>query len=68
MITEAKLDYSFPTMQFNVEGRYAFRLDRKKYGSGILLYVQDKIPSKLIPMRNSTIENFLIQFNLRKKK
>ena len=68
MITETKSDYSFPTMQFNVEGHYAFRLDRKKYGSGILLYVQDKIPSKLIPMRNSTIESFLIQFNLRKKK
>ena len=68
MITETKLDYSFPAMQFNVEGRCAFRLDRKKYGSGILLYVRDKIPSKLIPMRNSTIESFLIQFNLRKKK
>ena len=27
MITETKLDDSFPTMQFNIEGYYTFRLD-----------------------------------------
>ena len=32
MITETKLDDSFPTMQFNIEGHYIFRLDRNEYG------------------------------------
>ena len=68
MITETKLGDSFPTMQFNIEGYYTFRLDRNEYGGGILLCVQDDIPSKFISMKNSTIEGFFIELNLRKKK
>ena len=37
-------------------------------GGGILPYVRDDIPSKFIPMKNSTIESFFIELNLRKKK
>ena len=58
MITETKLDDSFPTMQFNIEGYYTFRLDRNEYGGGILLYVQDDIPSKLIPMKTLPLKVF----------
>ena len=68
MITETKLDDSFLTMQFNIERYYTFRLDLNKYGGGILLYVPDEIPSKLIPMKNSTIEGFFMELNLRRKK
>ena len=56
MITETKLDDSLPTMQFNIEGYYTFRLDRNEYGGGILLYVRDDIQS------------FFIELNLRKEK
>ena len=68
MITETKLDDSFPTMQFNIEGYYTYRLDRNEYGRSILLYVRDEIVSKFIPMKNSTIEGFFIEMNFRKKK
>ena len=61
MITETKLDYSFPTMQFNIERYHTLGLDRSKYGSGMLLYVRDNIPSKFIPMKNATIESFFIE-------
>ena len=61
MITETKSDDSFPTMQFNIERYHTFGLDRNKYGGGILLYVRDDIPSKFIPMRNSTIESFFMK-------
>ena len=61
MITETKSDDSFPTMQFNIERYHTFGLDRNKYGGGILLYVRDDIPSKFIPMRNSTIESFFME-------
>ena len=68
MITEIKLDDSLPTMQFNIEGYHTFRLDRNEYGGVILLYVRDDIPSKFIPIKNSIIEGFFIELNLRKKK
>ena len=55
-------------MQFNIEGYHTFRLVRNKYGGGTLIYVRDDIPSKFIPMKNSTIEGFFIELNLRKKK
>ena len=68
MIIKAKLDDSFPTMQFNIEGHHTFRLDRNEYGGGILVCVRDDIPSKFIPMKNSTIEGIFVKLNLRKKK
>ena len=43
-------------MQFHVEGYCIYRLDRNKYGGGILEYVQEDIPSKLIQMQSSVIE------------
>ena len=66
MITETKLDDSFPTTQFKIEEYHTFRLDQNEYGGGIALYVRDYIPSKFIPMKNS--EGFFIELNLRKKK
>ena len=54
MITETKLDDSFPTTQFKIEEYHTFRLDQNEYGGGIVLYVRDYIPSKFIPLKNST--------------
>ena len=59
---------SFPFMQFNIDGYTLCRADRSGSGGGILVYVQDDIPRKSIPMRNSTIESFSIESNLRKEK
>ena len=51
MISETKIDNSFPTMQFHIEGYCIYRLDRNKYGGGILVYVREDIPSKFIPSK-----------------
>ena len=64
MILETKTDNSFPTMQFLIEGYRIYRLDRNKYGGGILVYVRENIRSKLIPMQRSSIEGFFIELNL----
>ena len=49
MISETKLDDSFPEAQFHIEGfRAPFRLDRNKYGGGILLYVRNNINAILL--------------------
>ena len=40
MITETKLDDSFPASQFSIQDfRTPFRIDRNKNGGGILLYI-----------------------------
>ena len=68
MISQTKISDSFPTMQFRIEGYCVFRLDRNEYGSGILSYVREDIPSKLTPMKNCSIEAFFTELNLRGKK
>ena len=68
MISETKTDNSFPAMQLLIEKNCVFRLDRNEYGDGILVYVREDIPSKLIPMKNRSIESFFIEQDLRTKK
>ena len=49
MISETKLNYSFPEAQFYIEGfRTPFRLDRNKHGGGVLLYVRNNINAILL--------------------
>ena len=70
LITETKIDDSFPVSQFCIEGfSTPFRLDRNAHGSGILLYVREDIPTKLIKSTKfeKHIENLFIEINLRKK-
>ena len=49
MVSETKLDSSFPQAQFRIEG-YAppFRYDRDSHGGGILLFIREDIPTKII--------------------
>ena len=68
MTLETKLDEPFPSMQFNIDGYNIFRSDRNAKGGGILVYVPDDIPCKLIPMCKSAIEGFFIDLKLREKK
>ena len=71
LITECKLDDSFPTAQFHMQGYSSpFRLDRNSYGGGILLYVREDIPAKPISNRSfdKDIEAMFVEINLRKKK
>ena len=68
LICETKLDSSFPRAQFQIHGfGEAYRFDRNKKGGGILLYIRDDIPSKLIESK-MTIEGLFVEINLRKKK
>ena len=49
MTTETKLDESFPIGHFFINGfSIPFRLDRDRNGGGILLYIRENIPSKLL--------------------
>ena len=70
VISESKLDGSFPTNQFLVDG-YAppFRLDRNKHGGGVLIYVRDDIPCKLLKSHYDAneFEGIFLEINLKKK-
>ena len=58
LISETKLDDSFPTAQF---------LDRCSNGGGILLYIRDDITSRLLSISNKT-ESIFAEINFSKKK
>ena len=70
-IQETKLDSSFPTQQFSLDGFSApYRLDRNREGGGILIYVREDIPSKQLSKHTFTksVEGLFIEINLRKTK
>ena len=67
LISETKINSSFPTVQFQIEGYTTYRLDRNANGGGILLYIREDIPSTLLNS-DMSIESFSIEINIRKKK
>ena len=64
LISETKINCSFPSVQFDLEG-YAtlYRLDRNATGGGILLYIREDIPSKLLNT-DVSIEGFFVEIGL----
>ena len=69
VISETKLDESFPEGQFKIPGfATSFRRDRNKFGGGIMVFVREDIPCKLISKETVDIEGIFIELNFRKKK
>ena len=69
LISETKLDETFPTRQFSIDGFTSpYRLDRNGFGGGLLAYVREDIPSKFIKTELSNREGFFTEINLRNKK
>ena len=66
LISETKIDSSFPTAQFQI-GYTTYRLNRNANGGGILLYIREDIPSTLLNF-DMSIESFYIEINIGKKK
>ena len=71
VLTETKLDNSFPTGQFCIEGfSTPLRLDRNRHGGGILIYIREDLPSKELVKHNfnNDIEGIFFELNLNKYK
>ena len=71
VLTETKIDASFPNAQFRIEGFSApFRLDRNKFGGVVLIYVREDIPCKQLTKHilPDNIEGIFVEINLRKTK
>ena len=71
IISETKIDDSFPCNQFRMEGyQEPFRIDRNLYGGGIILFIRDGVSCKEMknPALPSKVEGIFIELNLRKTK
>ena len=69
LISESKLDDSFPEGQFTIDGYHApFMFDRHGNGGGLLLYVREDIPAKVLHSDFPAAESFYAEIILHKKR
>ena len=70
VVSETKLDESFPMCQFEIDGfSTPFRIERNKEGGGIIIYIRSDIPCKMLKTQlPKDIEGSFIELNLRSKK
>ena len=69
VISETKLDESFPTNQFFMKGfTSTHRLGQNCNGGGILLHIREDIPSKPLSTERDLTEAFFFEINLHNKK
>ena len=70
MISETKLEETFLSNQFTIEGYMApIRVDRNGRGGGILLYIREDILARLLTTSlPKDFGRFFIELNLRKDK
>ena len=59
VISETKLDESFPNGQLKIQG-LPCRLDRSQFGGGIMVFVREDIPSRSLSL-NKSIESILTE-------
>ena len=55
LLSETKIDDSFPDSQFFAEGFKIYRKDRTKTGGGLLLYVNENLRGKIIKKNSRKI-------------
>ena len=69
MILKTKLGNSFPVSLFLIDGYTPhFRLDRDNNGGGIILFVREGIPCKLLSVENHPMKVSYPEINLEKTK
>ena len=54
LISESKLDSSFPNSQFKINGYKMFRCDRNRYSEAFLLYVNEEIKCKMLNQQTTS--------------
>ena len=68
IVTETKLDKSFPSEQFLLHGfSEPFKLERNQFGGGLLVFLREDVPCSILNIKLLTSEALFIEINLRKK-
>ena len=57
LVSESKLDHTFPNNQFRINGYKIFRLDRNHFGGGLILHISENIQCK--PLSRPYIKRFV---------
>ena len=65
--SETKIDSSFSTAQFHIDGYTIYGRDRNENGDDLLLYISGDLPSTLLKI-NPNFEAFYVELNIRKRK
>ena len=70
LLSDSKLDSSFPDVQFKIPSHRIFRQDQDKYRDGLMFYINQNIPCKKIGtfQLTSSIETLTLEINLGKEK
>ena len=69
LITETKIDHTFPTTQFLMKSySKPLRLDRTAFGGGLLLYIRKDIAFRNLPLKFPGIECIFSEIIISKKK
>ena len=66
VISETKIDRSYPKSQFKLQGYNMFRKDRAKGGGCLLVYISTTIPSKklTLPTTYKTLEAIAVEVKI----
>ena len=64
LVSESKLDHTFRSNQFGINSYKIFRLDRNRFGSGLILYINENVLGKPLQehMHLSNFEVIAIEF------
>ena len=69
MISETKVDDSFPIGNFLIDGFSTLhRSDRDCKGGGIMLFVREDLPSNILAIENKPTEGLYVGLSLRNDK
>ena len=72
IIAETKIDETFPTNQFLIDGYMPpLRADRNRHGGGLLIYIKEGVPAKEVStsgLISKEIEIKVVEINLHKIK
>ena len=70
LISESKLNDTYPTAQFRINGFSSpFRMDRSEHAGGVLLYTRQDIPSRQLHVQSyGEIECLAVEVNIAKTK
>ena len=69
LLSETKIDESFPDKQFHLNNYKIFRKDRNRYGGGIMFYVNENLPGKILTTEiDNLTETILLEVNVQSSK
>ena len=69
VLTESKLDETFPSTQFKIDGfKPPYRNDLNKYAGRVMIYVREDLACKQLHVMNNSGEGIFLELNLRKVK